>query len=167
MRIRCACVAGIFCHEGDCMNEQPLAAHESVWIDVIDEPIDPRALSSFVADAQAGSTVLFSGTVRDHSPGRADVSRLEYEAYGGVAGAKIAEIVDEAYERWTILKVAALHRVGSLDVGDPAVVVAVSSAHRADGFDACRYIIDQLKSRVPIWKKEHWPGGAEWVEEGG
>ncbi len=149
------------------MNEQPLAAHESVWIDVTDESIDPRALSRFVADAQAGSTVLFSGTVRDHSPGRADVSRLEYEAYGGVAGAKIAEIVDEAYAQWSILKVAALHRVGSLDVGEPAVVVAVSSAHRGDGFDACRYIIDQLKSRVPIWKKEHWPGGAEWVEEGG
>ena len=98
--------------------------------------------------------VVFSGTVRDHSPGRTDVSRLEYEAYGGVAGGKIAEIVSDAYEKWSILKVAAVHRTGSLDVGEPAVCVAVSSAHRADGFEACRYIIDQLKSRVPIWKKE-------------
>jgi molybdopterin synthase catalytic subunit len=111
--------------------------------------------------------VLFSGTVRDHSPGRTGVSRLEYEAYGGVASSMIAEIVDEAYAQWPILRVAAIHRVGSLGVGEPAVTVAVSSAHRGDGFDACRYIIDQLKSRVPIWKKEHWPGGAEWVAEGG
>jgi molybdopterin synthase catalytic subunit len=147
------------------MNEEPVAARESVWIDVTEKTIDPQALSEFVADPRAGSTVLFSGTVRDHSPGRTGVSRLEYEAYGEMASAKIAEIVDEACAEWSILRVAAVHRVGSLDVGEPAVTVAVSSAHRSDGFDACRYIIDELKSRVPIWKKEHWPGGAEWVAE--
>ena len=167
MRIRWGCIRGIVVHHGDCMNEEPLATRDSVWIDVTDEEIDPMALSEFVADPRAGSLVLFSGTVRDHSPGRSGVSRLEYEAYGGVASSKIAEIVDEAHGQWSILKVAAIHRVGSLDVGEPAVTVAVSSAHRSDGFEACRYIIDQLKSRVPIWKKEHWPGGAEWVAEGG
>lgn len=149
------------------MNEHPLAARESVWIDVTGDPIDVGELSEFVGDPAAGSTVVFTGTVRDHSPGRADVSHLEYEAYGDVAQRKIAEIVDEAYGQWSILKVAALHRTGSLSIGEPAVCVAVSSAHRADGFDACRYIIDELKSRVPVWKKEHWPGGAEWVQEGG
>ena len=149
------------------MNEEHVAANELIWVDVTDEPIVVQALSSFVADPAAGSTVVFSGTVRDHSTGRVDVSRLEYEAYGGVASAKIAEIVNDAFREWSILRVAAVHRVGSLDVGEPAVCVAVSSAHRADGFEACRYIIDQLKSRVPIWKKEHWPGGAEWVKEGG
>ncbi len=154
-------------HDGDCMNEKALAAFESVWIDVTGEQIDTHALSAFVADPAAGSSVVFSGTVRDHSPGRTDVSRLEYEAYGEVAEEKIAEIVQEAYERWPILKVAAAHRVGSLDVGESSVCVAVSSAHRKDSFDACRYVIDELKSRVPIWKKEHWPGGAEWVQEGG
>ena len=143
------------------MNENKL-----VWVDVTDEPIDVQALSDFVADPAAGSMVVFSGTVRDHSLGRVDVSRLEYEAYGGVASGKIAEIVDDAFGQWSILRVAAIHRVGSLEVGEPAVCVAVASAHRADGFDACRYIIDELKSRVPIWKKEHWPGGAEWVKEG-
>ena len=153
-------------HDGDCMNEEYVAANELVWIDVTDEPIDVQALSNFVADPAAGSSVVFSGTVRDHSAGREDVSRLEYEAYGGVASAKIAEIVNDAFGQWPILRVAAVHRVGSLDVGEPAVSVAVSSAHRADGFEACRYIIDELKSRVPIWKKEHWPGGAEWVREG-
>jgi molybdopterin synthase catalytic subunit len=151
-------------HDGDCMNDEHVAARDLVWIDVTENPIETQALSSFVADPAAGSVVVFSGTVRDHSPGRTDVSRLEYEAYGGVAGGKIAEIVSDAYEKWSILKVAAVHRTGSLDVGEPAVCVAVSSAHRADGFEACRYIIDQLKSRVPIWKKEHWAGGSEWVD---
>jgi molybdopterin synthase catalytic subunit len=148
------------------MNEEHVAARESVWIDVTERRIDTQALAIFVADPAAGSVVVFSGTVRDHSPGRSDVSHLEYEAYGGVASDKITEIVNDAYDQWSILKVAAVHRVGSLDVGEPAVCVAVSSAHRADGFEACRFIIDQLKSRVPIWKKEHWPGGAEWVKEG-
>ncbi len=149
------------------MNEKSLAAHDHVLVDVTADPIDVETLAEFVSDRRAGSSVVFSGTVRDHSPGRADVSRLEYEAYGKVATDKIAEIVQEAYDRWPILKVAAVHRVGSLDVGESAVCVAVSSAHRKDSFDACRYIIDELKSRVPIWKKEHWSGGAEWVEEGG
>ena len=149
------------------MNEQPVAARKSIWIEVTGDPIDIEALSGFVADPAAGSSVVFSGTVRNHSPGRADVSHLEYEAYGDVAEQKIAEIVDEARERWPILRVAALHRTGSLAIGESAVCVAVSSAHRADSFDACRYIIDELKSRVPVWKKEHWPGGAEWVAEGG
>jgi len=151
----------------DCMNERHLAQRESRWIAVVNEAIDVRELSEFVADPASGSSVVFTGTVRDHSPGRSDVSHLEYEAYGDVAESKIAEIVDEACARWPILRVAALHRTGSLDIGEAAVCVAVSSAHRADGFDACRYIIDQLKSRVPVWKKEHWPGGAEWVAEHG
>lgn len=167
MRIRCGCVGCIFCHVGDCMNERPLATHDSVWVDVTDEPIDVAALESFVADPAAGSSVVFSGTVRNHSPGRDNVSHLEYEAYGDVAVRRISVIVDEACAMWPILRVAAVHRVGSLDIGESAVCVAVSSAHRKDSFDACRYVIDELKSRVPIWKKEHWPGGAEWVEEGG
>lgn len=154
-------------HDGDCMNEESLAAQESVLVDITAERIDVRALAEFVSDPRAGSSVVFNGSVRDHSPGRADVSRLEYEAYGEVVKEKIVEIVQEAFGRWPILKVAAVHRVGSLEVGESAVCVAVSSAHRKDSFDACRYVIDELKLRVPIWKKEHWPGGAEWVEEGG
>lgn len=147
------------------MNDEPVAARESVWIDITDDSIDVQALTAFIADPAAGSSVVFSGTVRDHSSGRSDVTRLEYEAYGEVATAKIAEVVSEALDRWPILKLAAVHRTGSLGIGEPAVCVAVSTAHRKDGFEACRYIIDELKARVPIWKKEHWAGGAEWVAE--
>jgi len=149
------------------MSEQSVAVDDSMMIDVTADPIDVAALAAFVSDPRSGSSVVFSGTVRDHSPGRENVSLLEYEAYGDVAIAKMTAIVHEAFDLWPILRVAAVHRVGSLAVGDPAVCVAVSSAHRRDSFDACRYIIDELKSRVPIWKKEHWPGGAEWVQEGG
>jgi molybdopterin synthase catalytic subunit len=119
----------------------------------------------FVADPAAGCTVLFTGTVRNHSPGRDGVSKLEYEAYGTVAEDKIREIVAEAFDRWPLLKVAAVHRTGTLGIGESAVMVAVSSGHRTVAFPAARYVIDELKSRAPIWKKEHWPGGAEWVDE--
>lgn len=117
-----------------------------------------------VADARAGATVVFTGTVRNHAPGKSDVSSLEYEAYPEHVEAKIAEVVAEAVEKWPILRIAVEHRVGVLAVGDVAVCVAVSTAHRDAAFDAARYVIDELKHRVPIWKKEHWSGGAEWVE---
>jgi molybdopterin synthase catalytic subunit len=77
----------------------------------------------------------------------------------------IAEIVVEAGARWPVCRAAVAHRVGSLGVGEISVAVAVSTAHRSDAFDAARYVIDELKARAPIWKKEHWPGGAEWVRE--
>jgi molybdopterin synthase catalytic subunit len=128
-------------------------------------PIDPSGLLDFVASPDCGAAVLFLGTVRDHSPGKTGVTNLEYEAYHEVVGPKIKEIVAEARARWPVRKVAAVHRVGSLAVGEVAVGVAVTSPHRADAFDAGRYVIDELKARAPIWKKEHWPGGAEWVRE--
>jgi len=137
-----------------------------VHVSVSEEPIDAAEMLRFVADASAGCTVLFTGTVRNHSPGRDGVSKLEYEAYGSVVEDKIADIVVDAMEQWPLIKVAAVHRTGSLDIGESAVMVAVSSAHRADAFPAARFVIDELKGRAPIWKKEHWPGGAEWVEEG-
>ena len=91
------------------------------------------------------------------------MSHLEYEAYPEEVERKIQEIVDEAAEQWPILRAAVKHRIGDVPLGGTSVAVAVSSAHRADAFDAARYVIDQLKVRAPIWKKEHWPGGAEWV----
>jgi molybdopterin synthase catalytic subunit len=147
------------------MKKTDVGTQESVMVSVTAEPLDAIGIMEFVADDAAGSTVLFSGTVRDHSPGRQGVTRLEYEAYEGVVTTKIREVVDEALERWAIVKVAAVHRTGVLGLGESAVIVAVSTAHRADGFPACRYIIDELKHRVPIWKKEHWEGGSEWVRE--
>jgi molybdopterin synthase catalytic subunit len=131
------------------------------------EPIVPGMLTDLVAHPGAGALVLFLGTVRDHSPGRDAVTLLEYEAYAGVVETQIGTIVAEARSRWPLLSVAVTHRLGALAVGEAAVAVAVSSAHRADAFAAARYLIDELKSRAPIWKKEHWSGGAEWVAEGG
>ncbi len=135
-----------------------------IRVAVSEEPIDPAALYGEVQDDRAGATVVFTGTVRNHAPGKADVSHLEYEAYPEHVVAKLSEVVDEAAQRWPLLRTTAVHRIGSLSVRDVAVCVAVSSAHRADAFEAARYIIDELKQRVPIWKKEHWAGGAEWVE---
>ena len=133
------------------------------WVRVSAEPIDAASLLARVAQPGAGGVSLFLGTVRDHAAGRDGVTHLEYEAYPGVAEEAIAVIIAEARERWALLAVAVEHRVGSLAVGEAAVGVAISSAHRADGLEAVRYVIDELKSRVPVWKKEHWAGGAEWV----
>lgn len=127
-------------------------------------PLDVSAHHEFVADPAAGCSIVFVGTVRDHAPGKTDVSHLEYEAYEGVVERVIGQVVAEARAEWPVLRVAVSHRTGSLDVGEPAVVVAVSAPHREEGFAAARYLIDEVKARAPIWKKEHWPGGAEWVE---
>lgn len=130
------------------------------------DPLDADAVRRLVSDPAAGAVVVFLGTVRDHSDGREGVTHLEYEAYDGVVEAKMAAIVREARDRWpAILRSAVVHRVGSLPVGEIAVCVAVSSPHRRDAFDAGQYLIDEVKLRAPIWKKEHWPGGAEWVRE--
>jgi molybdopterin synthase catalytic subunit len=130
-----------------------------------DAPIDPASVLAHVADPSCGAVVLFLGTVRDHSPGIDRVTHLEYEAYGGVVEEKIAEVVAEARARWPVRRIAAVHRVGKLQIGETSVAVAASSPHRTDAFEAGRYLIDELKARAPIWKKEHWPGGAEWVRE--
>lgn len=143
-------------------NEEP----SRPLVAVSPDPIDPAALLAEIGDPAAGAAVLFLGTVRDHSPGREGVSLLEYEAYGGVVEEKILAIVEITRERWPVLGVAVAHRVGALEVGEIAVGVAVSCAHRSDAFEAGRFLIDELKESAPIWKKEHWPGGAEWVREG-
>jgi len=145
------------------MNSDQVHDGKPSWVDVGAKPLDASRATDFVSDAAAGCTVVFTGVVRDHSPGRTGVTELEYEAYAGVVEAKIADIVAEARDTWDLIGVAALHRTGSLTIGDAAVLVAVSSAHRNDAFPAARFIIDELKARAPIWKKEHWPGGAEWV----
>ena len=99
------------------------------------------------------------------SPGRGGRIHLRWEAFAGHVEAKSAEIVAEAREKWPLNAVAAVHRVGSLSIGETSVGVAVSSGHRVDAFPAARYVIDELKARAPIWKKEYWSEGAEWVRE--
>jgi molybdopterin synthase catalytic subunit len=128
------------------------------------EPLDPGALLEEVGDPSAGAVVLFLGTARDHSDGKTGVTHLEYEAYPGVVVEKIEELVSAAIHKWDLVAVAVEHRVGEVAVGQPSVAVAVSSVHRDAAFEAGRFLIDELKARAPIWKKEHWPGGGEWVQ---
>ena len=128
------------------------------------EPLDVAAAMAAVRRPDAGAVLVFLGTARDHSEGKEGVTRLDYEVYPEHVERVIGEIVAEACEKWPLTGVVVHHREGTVPIGDPSVVVAVSSAHRADAFDGGRYVIDELKERAPIWKREHWPGGAAWVE---
>jgi molybdopterin synthase catalytic subunit len=135
---------------------------QSIRVTVGEEPIDSAALLAEVARPDSGATVLFLGTVRDHSEGKTGVTHLDYEVYTEQVERQIIEIVEEASEQWPFLAAVVEHRSGRVDLGEASVAVAVSSAHRDDAFAAARHIIDELKQRAPIWKKEFWPGGSEW-----
>jgi molybdopterin synthase catalytic subunit len=125
--------------------------------------IDPVARKRELTQGTAGACVTFEGWVRNHNDGEA-VQALEYEAHQGIAEKEGARIVAEALEKFAVEAVHCEHRVGKLAIGDCAVWVGVSAAHRDAAFDACRYVIDETKARVPIWKKEHYPSGATgWV----
>jgi molybdopterin synthase catalytic subunit len=116
-----------------------------------------------VAAPDAGGTVAFLGTVRDHSEDLDRVDRLEYSAYREMAEKVLREVAAEATRRWPLTGVAVLHGVGDLSIGDHTVVVACSSAHRGEAFEACRFVIDEVKRRAPIWKKEVGPAGERWI----
>jgi molybdopterin synthase catalytic subunit len=125
--------------------------------------IDISAARKAVADNSCGALVVFEGWIRNHNEGQ-QVERLEYEVYRPLAEKEGARIIDEALERFAVSNAVCIHREGLLELGEVAVIVCVSSAHRGDAFDACRYIIDQTKIRLPIWKKEHYVSGvSEWV----
>lgn len=133
------------------------------WVALLDHDLPIAEASAWVVRPQCGATVTFTGTARDHAPGRPDVHLLEYEAYEGPAEERLRAVAAEARRRWPDLgRVALLHRTGRLGVGDAAVVVAVSSPHRVAAFDAARFAIDELKRTVPIWKRETWAGGESW-----
>ena len=125
--------------------------------------ISADAMHRLVDDPAAGAVSLFLGVVRDNNLGR-DVQYLEYDAYPDMAVAVMRRIEAEMRERFDIIHVAMHHRTGRLEIGEASVAVAVSSAHRADGIQACHYGIDRLKAVVPIWKKEVWTDGEEWIE---
>ena len=127
------------------------------------DPVELAPLLASVQSPSRGGLCLFLGQVRDHHEGRA-VVRLDYSAYAPMAEAECARIVAEAEQRWDVA-VALRHRLGSLEVGDTAVAVVVASAHRADAFAACRHVIEEVKRRVPIWKREHYADGTvTWVD---
>lgn len=133
------------------------------WTGLSDGPLPVEAASGWVVRPGCGAVVVFSGTARDHSEGRPGVHRLEYEAYEQQVVPRLDAVAAAARARWPSLgRLALLHRVGEVAVGEAAVVVAVSAPHRHDAFDAARFAIDTLKSTVPIWKREDWAGGSSW-----
>jgi molybdopterin synthase catalytic subunit len=133
-------------------------------IDVTTEPIEPDDVLGAVGGSEDGAALLFIGTVRDHNDGKA-VEGLEYQAYPEMAVKELRVIVQEARSRFGVERVAVVHRIGRLDVGDIAVAVACSSPHRAETFDTGRYVMEEIKKRLPIWKKEGYlDGHADWVK---
>jgi molybdopterin synthase catalytic subunit len=129
-------------------------------------PVDLGSLVARVSAPEHGGVATFVGLVRDHHGGR-HVLRLEYSAYGSMAEAECVRIVEEAERRWPV-RVALEHRIGALAIGDVAVAVAAAGAHREEAFAACRFVIEEVKRRVPIWKKEFYADGTvEWVGAGG
>ena len=134
------------------------------WVGLTAEPIPVGRAVAWAERPHCGAVVLFTGTVRDHAEGRPGVTALEYEAYEEEVAPRLTDIAGEARRRWPALgRVAVLHRVGVLDVGETSVLIAVSAPHRAEAFDAARFCIDTLKTTVPIWKRETWEGGSDWA----
>jgi molybdopterin synthase catalytic subunit/molybdopterin converting factor small subunit len=130
-----------------------------------DEPLSlDRAVDEVRSDA-AGAIATFTGTTRKESRGR-DVTYLDYEAYEGMAEQTMTEIADELTKRYDLCAIAIHHRVGRVEIGETSVVIAVSAPHRADALAACKDAIDTLKERVPLWKKEVYDGGEEWIGRG-
>ncbi len=132
-------------------------------ISITEKRIDVNKLLNDVSDQSSGASVLFTGTVRDHNK-QDKVSKLHYEAYQEMAEKILQEIENEIHTKWKINKFIAIHRIGTLKVGEVSVAVAVSSEHRKEAFEACKFGIDLIKERAPIWKKEFAESGAEWLE---
>lgn len=132
-------------------------------ITITDKPIDVNSLLFYVGDHSSGASILFTGTVRDHNK-EDKVSKLHYEAYQEMAEKILQEIENEVYTKWKINKFIAIHRTGTLKVGEVSVAVAVSSGHRKEAFEACKFGIDSIKEKAPIWKKEFTESRAEWLE---
>ncbi len=132
-------------------------------VEITQQPIDPQAVVAKVASEEAGAVVTFDGVVRNHARGKR-VTHLFYEGYSPMALKEMQRIREGTLKRWQGTKVAIVHRLGRLEIGESSVFIAVSSAHRSAAFEACRNVIDQLKSSVPIWKKEHYEDGETWIE---
>lgn len=139
-----------------------IAAAEDVFR-LVHEPIDARAIVEPLKAPKDGALVVFDGFVRNNFKGKSTLY-LEYEAYEPMAYAKMREIGAHVREHFGVDRIAVVHRLGRLEIGETSVLIAVSAAHRTAAFDACRYAIDALKRGVPIWKKEYFVGGAVWAE---
>jgi molybdopterin synthase catalytic subunit len=137
------------------------------WLGLSANELPLAAAVAWATRPDCGAVVSFSGTARDHSPGRPDVHRLVYEAYDDQVLARLAAIEVELRRRWPEVRaVAMLHRTGEVPIGASAVIVVVSSPHRAEAFAAAQFGIDELKATAPIWKLESWAGGEDWGTDG-
>lgn len=137
---------------------------ETTWIHLGAAPLDVDAADAFLRTEAAGGLTLFVGTTRRWTDGRETI-RLAYDAYAPMAVKTMRELADEAANRWPVLKVCVLHRVGEVPPPEASVIIGVACAHRAAAFEACRWLIDTLKAQVPIWKREHYADGStEWVQ---
>jgi len=129
---------------------------------IVEGPIDDLTLEDEVRTDADGAVIVFRGVARRHSRGR-DVVHLEYEAYPEMAEKVMAQIGEEIQSRWPISRVAIVHRTGVLEIGQASVMIAVAAPHRGEAFEATSYAIDRLKQIVPIWKKEVWSDGSQWI----
>jgi molybdopterin synthase catalytic subunit len=136
---------------------------ENDRFELVQQPIDTTGLIRFVRAELDGAIVTFDGFVRNQSHGR-ETSYLEYESYAGMALQKMREIGQLIHTKFAVHRVAIVHRLGRLEIGETSVFIAVSAPHRGPAFDACRFAIDTLKKTVPIWKKEHFADGAVWAD---
>jgi molybdopterin synthase catalytic subunit len=138
------------------------------WVQLHAEPIAIGPVIEFVTDPQAGGIAVFLGTTRaETGADGAKLAALDYEAYSDMAIRQMRELASQAREQWRVNRLALLHRTGRVTVGEPSVIIAVACPHRAEAFEACRWLIDTLKAEVAIWKKEVWEGGGErWVHPG-
>ena len=130
--------------------------------DITDQPLSLEPLVSAVTRSSSGAVASFLGVVREQTRGR-QVLYLEYEAYREMAIPKMREIADEIRRKWKVDEIAMVHRIGHLKIGEASVAIAVSAPHRHQALAACAYAIDRLKETVPIWKKEVWTDGEEWI----
>lgn len=132
-------------------------------IQITRDALDRDALVAAVSDPGVGGIVIFEGVVRDNARGK-QIRYLEYDVYPEMAIKQIRAIIADAEKRWGVERVAVAHRIGRIEIGEASVIIVVATPHRAEAFEACRYIIDTLKTTVPIWKKEVATNGEEWVE---
>jgi molybdopterin synthase catalytic subunit len=133
------------------------------FIQLTRDPLQRENLIARIAHPSVGGIVVFEGVVRDNARGK-QIRYLEYEVYVEMAEQQIRAIIEEARERWQIERVAVAHRFGRLEIGEASVIIVVATPHRSEAFEACRFIIDTLKTTVPIWKKEVATNGESWVE---
>jgi molybdopterin synthase catalytic subunit len=129
---------------------------------VVDKPIKLQELLDYVSDPEAGAIATFIGTTRNNNEGRRVIA-LDYEAYPEMAQKELLRVGDEAKQNWQICRIAIVHRIGPVQITQPSVIIAVSSAHRDAAFAACRFAIEEIKRTVPIWKKEVYEGGEVWI----